>query len=1027
MVRENIFFNDFSGSGRANTQDTASYIVIKNSEALPESRRLRIANNILFHWQGSADQGFIVVGEDGLPFHEAQEIVIENNLMVGDSPESMYAPLTIQGARDVTVRNQTVAGPLPSSAFGMRLGRRGQNPQNQNLLLANNIWSDPTGGMRALGDALPSDSVDLLLTTNLYWNGAQPVPGDDSVIDYTSDRHGIVADPLLPAPGEVILPRWNKVGFLSGATTIRAEFIRLVQLYGTPDASSPVIGQAIGAAAPGDDILDRSRGTPQDIGAVQLAATSAPFRLMVLPSEKVGGARMPLNQVILDEPADGAGVTVLLASSNPAAAAVPDSVLIPPGATAADFSIATTPVPSTSNVTITATLGDATIAAPLTLLPQGLRTVNLGAETLSGGASSDRNLVMLDGAAPAEGMQIALTSSRPDIAAIQEQVTAAANHDFSGFFTISTQPVPHATPVTITASHGSSTISSILTLVPQSGDGGPGGGPTGGEITFVGATSTQAMLSYAVPDSSVTCKLKVSESQDFGDGYRPVHDVNPLLFPGADQDSRPGTVVNGNIRTVVIGKRTVETALDSRKYSRALQVNTTHYIQVTCSNGATYSRSFSTSNIPLGKTYPEPLPTDPNSKTGLYNYPSLDYGDRNERVIDPLTGAEIHKVTLPNDFAETTKDRSVAACAGTNWNTPGNCTAADGHLASYTGSTQDVLYAPAAFSSPNGTTIVDRMNVSLRAAISGNPGGEDKYLDVCMTKDGSSCMTPWKAVDLTTCSLTAYEGDCSGLGSSAEMDFWGAQTPFHGWVTSSTEGFLLKPRTASASYTISIDHIKFTAKTTSAGVSFPAHAGQPLCSFVPLTDNGDGNTYYLCYTQGSRRFYSIDVTNGRAYYLGPIVLQKPMRTISEVVFDQHDPRVFYAVQPTENYLLKGTWSASPGAMTQEYTGGFLTQPPNLTWTNLTPPGHGLKELLAAFDPAFDAEWQRQTTRFGVRGYPAQQGRFSVSDRAGQRRAGWRSSIPRRRRPPGPAGKATWWRHTMSGRRVHHDSARCIRP
>ena len=397
-----------------------------------------------------------------------------------------------------------------------------------------------------------------------------------------------------------------------------------------------------------------------------------------------------------------------------------------------------------------------------------------------------------------------------------------------------------------------------------------------------------------------------------------------------------------------------------------------------------------------GNTYPDVLPTDRADNNGFYNYPSLDWGDRTERVIDPLTGAEIRKVTLANDLASVATNRSVANCTGTNWNAPGNCTAADGKVATYAGATQDVLYAPAGFSAST-TTLLDRMNVSLRAAISGSPSGDNRYLDVCMTKDGASCATPWKAVDLTTCSLTAYEGDCSGFGSTAEMDFWGAETPLHDWIRLSSGGFLLKPRTTSASHTISIDHIRFTAKTTSSLVSFPAHAGQPMCSFVPVTDNGDGNTYYLCYTQGSRQMYSIDVTNGRAHYLGPIVLQKPFRTISELAFDQHDPRSFYAVQPTENYLLKGTWSPASGAMTQEHTSGLMTQPANLTWTTLTPPGYGLKELLEGFDPRFDPEWQKQSARFVS--VAIQHDKVILRFQTGQDNAGWMAAFDPAAPPP----------------------------
>jgi len=72
-------------------------------------------------------------------------------------------------------------------------------------------------------------------------------------------------------------------------------------------------------------------------------------------------------------------------------------------------------------------------------------------------------------------------------------------------------------------------------------------------LTVVGRTSTQIVLSYQAPDPN-PCKIEVSESAS----DRPlVHDVDPALFPGADSDSRPGSLTAGTSRIVVVlGRRT---------------------------------------------------------------------------------------------------------------------------------------------------------------------------------------------------------------------------------------------------------------------------------------------------------------------------------------------------------------------------------------------------------------------------------------------------------------------------------------
>lgn len=138
-------------------------------------------------------------------------------------------------------------------------------------------------------------------------------------------------------------------------------------------------------------------------------------------------------------------------------------------------------------------------------------------------------------------------------------------------------------------------------------------------VRVIGTTPVSAVLGYTAPDYGA-CSVSVSEYSDL---LPLVHDVNPALFPGADQDSRTGSVTTGRNRVFVAGQGTTATASDSRRYSRALQTNTLHYYKITCGSD-TATGTFQTANIGLGRTHSEAIQADAR-EPGAYLQPTVGY------------------------------------------------------------------------------------------------------------------------------------------------------------------------------------------------------------------------------------------------------------------------------------------------------------------------------------------------------------------------------------------------------------------
>lgn len=168
-------------------------------------------------------------------------------------------------------------------------------------------------------------------------------------------------------------------------------------------------------------------------------------------------------EVQLSAVAPAGGAVVDLASSHPIAGPVPATVTVPAGSASTQFRFFWGQVTAPTAVTITATYGGASATASMTVNPPSLKEVGPSPNSVTGGSPASA-FVALNGAAPADGAVVSLTSDST-LATPPSSVTVPAG-SFSQGFAISTSPVTMTTTVTITASWKGQQITHPLTLTP---------------------------------------------------------------------------------------------------------------------------------------------------------------------------------------------------------------------------------------------------------------------------------------------------------------------------------------------------------------------------------------------------------------------------------------------------------------------------------------------------------------------------------------------------------------------------------
>jgi hypothetical protein len=285
VVEDNVFFNDFAAAGRPVPTDTASFVVIKDSNGADDeylgARNVIVRRNVFAQWQGSAGSNFLLLGEDGTANVEAFDITVENNLFIGNSAVGLRAAFGCKGCADVVYRANTVVGDLPANAYAMRINREGANPIPTNLRFANNLWADTAGSMADFSDTLVGDVGTVVLSRNGYWNAGNPLPNDATdVVNIANDPQQLSGDPRLPSPAALVTPWWNESTgtFGGGHATIRAAFVALARTWGTPAAGGAGINAANAADMPATDLLGAPRDGTPDLGAVEVVDPGIMFR-----------------------------------------------------------------------------------------------------------------------------------------------------------------------------------------------------------------------------------------------------------------------------------------------------------------------------------------------------------------------------------------------------------------------------------------------------------------------------------------------------------------------------------------------------------------------------------------------------------------------------------------------------------------------------------------------------------------------------------------------------------------------------
>jgi hypothetical protein len=212
-------------------------------------------------------------------------------------------------------------------------------------------------------------------------------------------------------------------------------------------------------------------GAAIDIGAYEFGGAGASLScgprgaalssLALNPNTAAGGTTTTANTVTLSTVAPVGGALVALASSNPAAAAVPASVTVAAGSTSATFSIQTFAVTASTAVTVSASYSNNSLNATLTVAAPvvSLSSLQCGSTSLTSGSKTTCS-VALSAAAPTGGSTVALSSNNAAIV-VPASITVPAGSSTASFTATAATVVSGQTATLTAALNGTSRTVSL--------------------------------------------------------------------------------------------------------------------------------------------------------------------------------------------------------------------------------------------------------------------------------------------------------------------------------------------------------------------------------------------------------------------------------------------------------------------------------------------------------------------------------------------------------------------------------------
>jgi hypothetical protein len=231
---------------------------------------------------------------------------------------------------------------------------------------------------------------------------------------------------------------------------------------GASSASFPV--QARDVAAPTELEVIARYGGEHRIARLYIVPR---YRVsLALASPAVTGGRLAVGIITLNAPALRSGLSLTVASGNPALASTPSTVFLGSGSSRSSFVIATSPVETPTSVEIRVTLpGEVgSAAAALTVLPPPLSAVRLDPKSLPGGGTAE-GTILFNPPAPEGGAVVRLATDNPAAATVPPSVRVPAGAS-SVTFRVTTYRVATATPVTVRATWAGIARTAVLTVLP---------------------------------------------------------------------------------------------------------------------------------------------------------------------------------------------------------------------------------------------------------------------------------------------------------------------------------------------------------------------------------------------------------------------------------------------------------------------------------------------------------------------------------------------------------------------------------